>query len=262
MGFGFLFLGYVIEYVLGLNAYGALLYLLGYALIYLGLMNLQLYCRSFCYAKWLVVPLAVVEAYMTLDGVGTLFSFTVPIVSEGVTAVVNYVNLVLVMLFHVALALGIKDLAIKTDVKKLAAKALRNMVLVVLYSCVTISVTIVGSMDSILYGSLLLMRLLWAILNCVLLYTCYMRICPADEAQREQMPKPSRIGAVNRFREEFQRREDRAIEADRAYHAENARRRLEKKGASAHVTKSNSKAAKREAVQAARKAARDRKDEG
>lgn len=260
MGFGFLFLGYLIEYILELNAYGALLYLPGYGLLYLGLMNLQLYCHSFRYAKWATIPLVVLAAYRTLEGVGALFSFSVPLVTETLSTVAHYANMVLVLLFHILLALAIKDLAVRTGVKKIAASALRNMVLVVLYYSVMIPVTVVGTLDSILYGSLLILRLLWAILNCITIYSCYMRICPADEAQREQAVKPSRFGFVNKFREEFQKREDRAIAADRAYHAENARRRLEKKNGTKQATHGQSKADRREELRAAREASKNRKE--
>jgi hypothetical protein len=259
MGFGYLFLGYVIEYVLELNAYGALLYLPGYALIYLGLSNLQMYCHSFRYAKWLTLPLAVLAAYRTLEGAGRLFFFSVPIVTEQISRVVSLANMFLVLAFHVMLGLAIKDIALKTGVKRIAATALRNTVFAALYFCVAIPVSFMSSVDSILYGSLLILRLLWAILNSVLLYTCYMRICPAEEVQREAMPKPSRIGFVNKFREEFQKREDRAIAADREYPAENTRRRMEKKRSKA-VLQAGSKAAKREEVKAAREAAKKRRD--
>jgi hypothetical protein len=73
---------------------------------------------------------------------------------------------------------------------------------------------------------MLIAQLIWVICNCVMLYSCYMRIAPANESDTRP---PSRFAFINRMRAAFDSREQKAIEADRAYHADNAKRAMERR---------------------------------
>ena len=93
--------------------------------------------------------------------------------------------------------------------------------------CSVLSSSLPTDSGKLFKGSVGLLMLIFAICYCVLLYSCYMRIAPAEETTPTR--KPSRFGWVNRLRDAYEEKTQKAIDADRAYHAKNARERLEKK---------------------------------
>ena len=76
MGFGFLFLGYLLTFVLYLTAnrlgVGAFALLLGYLLMFLGILKLEKYEKRFGFAKILLIPLFLGGIYQAVgDPVGS-----------------------------------------------------------------------------------------------------------------------------------------------------------------------------------------------
>lgn len=224
MGFGWLFFGYVLEYILGMSPYGCFTFLIGYGVMYRGLCELRRYCHSFIRAVYCLIPLSVVALLRTIQGFDRLFSWGTSLVDPPWSQIALWADLVLVLAFHFFLMLSVRELATRVSSPKQAVYAMRNFIIFLLYACVyTLWHTNVLA-DTRMYGVLLLLQLIWSILNSVMLYSCYMHICPAQEPERP----PSRFAWVNRFRARFEQKENDAIEADRRYHAENARRRREK----------------------------------
>lgn len=230
MGWGILFFGYFLVFVLGLNpVFQMFLAIPGWLLMLVGLGNLKRYCRSFNHARWCVYPALAVAAWQMLGGIQTQFQLSLPFLIERVTAVVDWAELLLILLFHTLLALSIKELALRVSVTNNVIRAMRNLVLVWLYGILTLVGGVVSSESLVrtMYPIALLLQLIWAIAFCVLLYSCYMRICPADDTQNVR--KTSRFGWVNRLRDTMEAKEQKAIEADRAYHQKQARERQEKR---------------------------------
>lgn len=229
MGFGLLFIGYVFEYVLGMSGVGRLgpfVYLIGYALLYAGTDRLQRYCHSMRRVKWPLLALLITGAYKTVVGLGDVFGFTLVFVTEGVTAWVLTLDLALTLLLHVFLALSVRQLATRAQLPRQAVYAVRNLVLFVLYVVAWCVYELFGYQPSYLWGTVLLLQLLWSVLNSVLLYSCYMRICPAEVIEAER--RPSRFAFINQLRAAFDQREQKAREADRTYRAEQAKARQDK----------------------------------
>jgi hypothetical protein len=102
---------------------------------------------------------------------------------------------------------------------------MRNLIAFALYAGCYLLLNIVPTFK-VLIPVTLLLRLFWAICNCVMIYSCYMHIAPANEYEERLQ---SRFAFVNRMRAAFAAREQKAIEADRVYHAEHARRAHDKK---------------------------------
>jgi hypothetical protein len=127
---------------------------------------------------------------------------------------------------HAALALGIKKIAARVGVQKNAVRAMRNLVLIGLYAVSLVCAEAVPATAGVMMPTAMLIRLVFAVCNSVLLYSCYMRIVPADDTA--QVRKKSRFALVNRLRDAYDEKTQKAIEADRAYHAKNARERREK----------------------------------
>ena len=231
MGWGLMFLGYLCAFLLSMNpVFAVFMRLPGWVLLVAGLSGLSRYCRSFRYAKWCALGGVVLAAALTLDGVRTQLGVPFAFLTDAVLQALQWIELFAVLLFHTLLSLSTKELAVRVELKKNAVRALRNMVLVWMWGVVFMLWSVVPNETAtrVLYPIALLLQLIWSILYSVLTYSCYMRICPADDAQGERPPKPSRFALINRVRNAAREREQRAIEADREYHAKNARERRER----------------------------------
>ncbi|MBQ7337306.1 MAG: hypothetical protein IJW40_02510 [Clostridia bacterium] len=267
MGFGVLFIGYFLEFLLGLNRIGVFTHVIGYMVIFVGLSRLRLYCHKFRYALYMTIPLMLLSAYRTFEGLAELFVLDYPFVTDTATMLVQWADLALVLLFHIFLAIAMMEICNRTGVKKNAIRAMQNMVIVVIYVVLQACLMLLDgtTIATLLYGLSLLLNLLWVICNLVLLGSCYMRICPAGEENSVKEPKPSRFAFVNRLREKYRRSEEKAIREDRAYHQERFDRKMQKNAAKNDKKNKQQppkpRAAKRAEVQAARDAARRRRDE-
>ena len=238
MGWGLLFLGYLLKFILGLNPlFDVILTLPACILMLLGLKKLDLYCRTFRYAMWCVALVAAVTVGSLIGAlvapVSALPSAQAPLVDwlryaarASATDWVTLAEMVAVVLFHAALALGVKDIATRVGVQKNAVRAMRNLVVVGLYAVSLVLAKAAPATAGVMMPTTMLIRLVFAVCNGVLLYSCYMRIAPAEET--EQLRKPSRIAWVNRLRDAYDEKTQKAIDADRAYHEKNARERREK----------------------------------
>jgi hypothetical protein len=221
MGWGLLFFGYFLEFVLGMNSmFAPFVHVIGYALMAVGINGLRRYCRSFGRAYICALVLLLLGIWRMFVGVDEMFSLQLPFLLDGITQTVNWADFAVMILFHVFLALSVKELALRVSVSKNAVRAMRNLIAFALYAGCYLLLSIVPALK-VLIPVTLLLRLFWAICNCVMLYSCYMHIAPANE--HEERP-PSRFAFVNRMRAAFAAREQKAIEADRVYHAEHARR--------------------------------------
>jgi hypothetical protein len=193
-----------------------------------GAKGLSRYCHSFkrvWVSAWALMVPAVLR---TLVDLNTLFSWNIPFVGDILKTAAHWANLYLMVLFHVFLALAVKELALRVGVSKNAVRAVRNLVMMAIYVVLVLIQTIfpVEAVLRVLYPVMLIAQLIWVICNCVMLYSCYMRIAPANESDTRP---PSRFAFINRMRAAFDSREQKAIEADRAYHADNAKRAMERR---------------------------------
>lgn len=229
MGWGLLFFGYFLEFILGMNAmFAPFVHLVAYAFMVVGCNGLARYCKRFALPKWCALGLMLPAIWRTFAGVNDLLSLGLPFLPDVVTEVVRWIDFSGVVVFHILLALAVKELALRVGVNKNAVRAIRNLIMVGLHAAfILIQAALpVESVVRVLYPVSLLLQLAWAICNCIMLYSCYMRIAPANESDA---PPPSRFAFINRIRRAMEEREQKAIEADRAYHADNARRAHEKK---------------------------------
>lgn len=227
MGWGLLFFGYFLEFILGINAmFAPFVHLLGFALMAVGISGLARYCKSFHRVKWCAIALMVISIFRTYAGLDELFSLGLPLVSGVVSTVFSWLYFLGISLFHVFLALSVKELALRVDSNKNAVRALRNLVTYGLYAAAYLLVNTLPAVKA-LVPIVLILWPVWAICNCVMLYSCYMHIVPAHE--NENAPRtPSRFAFINRLRAAFDAKEQKAIEADRAYHEQNARKKMER----------------------------------
>jgi hypothetical protein len=270
MGFGLLFIGYFLHYLLGLNQLITFTTLAGCAMMYAGLSVLSLYCHTFRFARYTTLAIALTAFYRTAQGLTELFSFTLPFVNDTVSYCVSFAELLLTVVFHVFLAIAIKEICMRTGVQKNAVHALTNMVAVLLYAVMWVWYSGVAqvthmvsfnptarSYSGVLYGLTMLMKLVWIIGNLILIGSCYRRICPAGQEDASRPVKPSRFAFVNDMREKYRKSEEKARREDLAYRQEKLDQKMGKSANGQH----KSRAAKRAEIQAARDAARRRKED-
>ena len=236
MGWGPLFFGYFVTFVTGQNALlSTPMMLLGGAFMLWGLARLARYCHTFTYAAvgvllMMATALAnVVLAIVLPTGEITSVSDVLRLLSSTDRFVwLGWLTLLTMGLFHLALAFSVKEIAMRVGVQKNAVRALRNLVMVGIY----VALTVLQQSGVMPYSAdvATLVLLIVSICNSVMLYSCYMRIAPAEgaDAERENVRKPSRIPWINAMRAKMQEREDRAHEADRQYNEQLLREEREK----------------------------------
>lgn len=231
MGWGVLFVGYVCTFVLGMNpVFSVFLALPGWALSAWGLKSLVRYCRTFRYPLWCALAALPLCAWQTMQGAADHLSLSVPFLSVNVSAAVDAAATMLSVLYHTLLSFATVEIARRVGLPKNATRAVRNAVLVWLYGIVWALMGLLGesAWAASLVGPVLLLRLLWAVLFAVLLYSCYMRICPAEDGEENAPPKPWGIKWIDALRSRAWEKEQKAIQADREYHAKNAAERRDR----------------------------------
>ena len=240
MGFGILFLGYFCATFLTLNPIGIVVRVLGYALTLFAILKLRQYNRNFDLAAiGSCVMLALSVALMVCEGSGILYSYGLTAtrwIPEQIGTVIKYLYTVFDFVFHALLLWGIRCIAKETEVSKISVNAVRNFIFIALYF-LTYALNLVSKLLPLgeielsrMQGTLaviayILMFVCW-ILNLALIFSCYARIC--DEGDEEMAQRPSRFAFVNKFREERDRRAQKAWAENEAYRRERMEKRKNK----------------------------------
>lgn len=231
MGFGLLFLGYFFVTFLTLNKIGSIMRVIGYGLIVVSSLKLNKYQRSFSFMGIGAVLMLVLSVILVFSDVSrylydNLLISALPI-SDGYRVTIGYIEQGLSFVFNAAMLWAIRKIAIDTDVPKISANAIRNFVFICFYYFVyLLSFLPVGSIQSVAKELTMIawiLYIVWMILNVLLIFSCYSRIC--DENDVDMAQKPSRFAFVNRFREELDRRQQKAYEESLAYKNEKRERK-------------------------------------
>lgn len=236
MGFGILFSGYLITYLLSLNPYAAMTRLAGYVVMLIALAKLRRHNRWFGYSQLSVISLgglALVDS--ALDIASRILGERAP---ETLTTVIGSLEgfmTLFVLLFHVCLLMAVYTIAGDTELPKLARSARTGLVLTAAYAVLNglwaLPVDLSQSYAMTLSLILFVLQLVWTSFNLVLIFRCYMWICL--EGDEEMAQKPSRFAFVNRIREKQAARSQKAYDEAVAYAKEKRERRAAKLGPAA-----------------------------
>ena len=229
MGFGWLFIGYFITFMVQMNPYAVFVAPLGIAMLAYGAYKLYSYCHRFAY---IYIPSAIMLLGFILSAVATLsdlIAFNLP--AKSVFADGGYaIYFVGALLFHIALMLAIYDLAKKVDLPKIAGNAIRNFVVFAIYALIyavsLLPLETIAEFNKLMAIPYIALWFLWMILNLILIFSCYMRICPEGD---EDMPqRPSKFKLFDKMNDILNKKQDQIIESQRQYNMEKAKRKLEK----------------------------------
>lgn len=215
MGFGLLLMGYFLGMVMSLNIFGAFFRLAGFALAAYAARKLSDYHKGFSFltlASMLSVAVSVLGAISSLSA----FLYDNMIIAEkligdGLATAFGYARYGAELIFTVALCVAISLIAKETGEIKLRYVAIRNLALY----CVYFVLQIICWLPHEYVGTLLQITALPAVaqlagfalilLNLLMIFSCYRRIC--DESDVDMPQKPSRFEFVNQMRAEREEKE-------------------------------------------------------
>ena len=232
MGFGYVFIGYLISFLLymPIDALGfvGLASLAGYLIMAAGLWTLSLYHNAFGIAKWLTVPMMVASLFSIGKSACTLFAWDLAFFQNGtVQMIYEWGSFVLIIAFQLFLLYGIRMISSDLELKQISVKAIRNSVFVAAYALLYVLTGLLPKAVAVAYLSLplTLVQLVYTLFNLVLLINCAKDICPAGE--EDQPPRRSRFALINRIGDAYERNQQKAIDRTVAEAQERARRRTE-----------------------------------
>ncbi len=225
MGFGFLFVGYLLTFnFIGYNQYTDIFAAL---LMLYGLSTLSKYAPAFRTALYVGIPLALFSAVTFGVRLGTLIGL-IKALPSIVSSFLAVASTALWFAFLWFVLTGVKQISTETAIPVLTARAMRQRVMILLFFALRLVLesNLLKEVGWFAYGLTvvyLLFGLITVFLNAKLLYECYIWICLEGEESMEK--KPSRFGFLNRLRDMEEKMEERTL----ARKAEERRLREERK---------------------------------
>lgn len=211
MGFGILFLGYLVTYVLTLvlNSLGVgfLGYLLGIVLMFSGIYRLSRYQNTFRYSMVALGFMLLPNALRAVSEISKLMGVQIKDFGEAAAWTFFFVSVV----FQAMMLYAIGQIAKETDLKAIRASAYRNGIFVLIYA-VTYVLSKILPVSAAIYFRLpvLVFEVVLILCNLLLILTCAKDICPAGE--EEILPKDSKIAFLNVMRDTMDSNWEKAID--------------------------------------------------
>lgn len=216
MGYGLLIIGYALTFFLSLTLYGWVLRLLGFAIMAYGLFKLKDYFPSYKLALFTVIALFALGICEAGFEAATLFGAATEALEPIKTALL-YLRDGVVFIFHILFLISTYIAFGVVGLNERRVSAVTDI------CAVTVGYIfyILSALGIIEANLSFLLQLVWTVMVFVLIFGCYMRICPEGD---EDMPrKASRLPFVNRLSEALEKREREAAETARRAAEEKAR---------------------------------------
>ena len=188
-------------------SYGFVPKFIGYAIMMWGCLKLSDYEKKFSRCLYIALPAVVLSVYFDAKKICDLFGISTNLFSSGAVTVVTVAETALSCGFCVLLMLAIISIAKETEVNKLAFKAARNMVILILGELVY-AVSICLPKGNVAIGMAyvaLALRILRVVLDLMLIFACYRMICQEGD---EDMPAKEIKNPVFRKMEEVLNKRD------------------------------------------------------
>ena len=208
MGFGLLFIGYFIAFLMSVNNYGFAFQIVGYAIMFSAIGKLSEYKHRLSHTT---VPLFLLSLCALFDAghlLATLTSLPLPLFSERNAFWISLLAVVLSTLFQMLLLGGIREIGKDAEAEGIPPRAVWCMLVVCLVGVWKLALSALGTFPTIensnafrlLTLGAVLANLLYPVMILAFLFSCYAKICAPDDT--EMTVRPSRFAFVNRWREE------------------------------------------------------------
>ena len=231
MGFGFLFVGYLLSF--NFVVYNEYTDIFSTLLMLLGLSTLSAYGKSFKAAFRAGLPLALLHAGSFVSATGALLGLFTP--SAEFITWLSVVSLATKAVFLFLVLTGVADISYETDIPVLRLRALRNRIFTVVFLALGILLEtnlfpVQSRLLSIVAMLYMLLGLLVTFLNAKCFYEAYIWICLEGEEQMER--RTSRFGFINRLNAFSDKMEEKTLARraeEKKLKEENKRKRNQKK---------------------------------
>lgn len=200
MGFGLLFIGYVITFISSLNPFGVYIRAFGSILVLLATRKLRQYNSFFKY------PLYISFVFIALNFAAVItsildFMYEIMLMSSNlVPAVLDtslmYLNAFVAIVLNLSLLVAIKAIAKDTGSDNIASSCITGIFFVSVYFVLDLLLYILpgsigASYTKYMSMPIVLLNIVWLIMNAVLIFRCYVRIC--DENDVDMNAKESKF---------------------------------------------------------------------
>ncbi len=226
MGFGLLFIGYFVSYVM---SYAFIPKLLGCIIMLFGVRKLSEYEIKFKLCVPVLIAMCVTSAYIFTEQMLSYFKISSFVSGELAVNIVSVGDEVLGVIFHVFLLLAIGKLAHDTELEKVRVSAIRNLVLVGLAEISYITVLVLPDSDfkltffRIAFG----LRLIWIVLDLALLVSCYRQIC--DESDVDMPDREINIPVIKHMEKVLGIRDKNAFDSGKNWSEKRRNKKSKKK---------------------------------
>ena len=198
MGFGILFFGYFISFLMSVNSYGAIFALIGNYIIFSAIQKLSEYKTSMTRCIPFLLVMALCNIY---DTAGILFTID----AQAIGIIVSTARLVSEFCFNIFLFLAIFSLGQDTDVAEVKAFAKTNIGMCAIAFLLNVTLLLYSGSKFIIIAAMLA-KLISPLFALALIYKCFRFICAPEDVD---MPvKPSRFKFINTIREKQAQREE------------------------------------------------------
>lgn len=209
MGFGYLFVGYL----LAINpVYSAFTAVFGVLVMLFGMLRLRRFNLPLSHAGMLIYPMLCVEGARFVLELLRLLSLLPTAAFNSTSSVLTPVSTVLFLLFHERLLSGIEELAIETELPKIRYRANRNRLFSLLSYALSLAIALpIGGEGYLTFTAAaflpaLLALLVTLVLNALLFWSCYMWICLPEDLEMKR--PPTGIKWLDRIEDKLERDEE------------------------------------------------------
>lgn len=214
MGFGLLFIGYFVAYVM---SYVFIPKLFGCLVMLVGVIKLSEYELGFKKCIPILGVMSAASTYMLVRNVFEYFKIDSAIFNELAVNIVSVGEELVGFLFHIFLLIAISKIAKDTGLENVSFRAMRNLIVVaaaeVAYLLMSFLPKDSSVVTEVLFWVALALRLIWVVLNLVLLASCYRLIC--DESDVDMPDREINVPVFKQMENVMRRRDKNAFDSGR-----------------------------------------------
>lgn len=214
MGFGLLFIGYFIAFLMSVNNYGFAFQIVGYAIMFTAIGKLSEYKHKLSRTTLPLFLLSLCSLFDAGHLLADLLSVQLSLFSDSNSFFISNLSIVISVVFQVLLLLGIREIGQDAEADGIPVRAVWSTVVVCAVGLWKLSLSVLGQFPAIadspafrlLTLGAALAGLLYPIAVLAFLFSCYAKICAPEDTDMEM--RPSRFAFVNRWREEREKKAD------------------------------------------------------